>query len=221
MRIRPQPVMCFRALPVGAKGSPSHGGQVILAFLVDSSSAQPPHTGARWCLVRKLMNITGQTAAEIFDSVRQLVHAGCLPPGEALPPVRQLASVLGVNRNTVASAYRRLVAAGVAVTRGRHGTLIRSSPQLPEHERRIHDALVHDLGSGNPAVQWLPDPIDALASAGYRPVLYGDAAIAPVLAQQGRAWFDADSPGDYQVQLTHGAVDALERLLGSGLTAGD
>lgn len=167
------------------------------------------------------MNITGQTAAEIFDSVRQLVHAGCLPPGEALPPVRQLASVLGVNRNTVASAYRRLVAAGVAVTRGRHGTLIRSSPQLPEHEGRIHDALVHDLGSGNPAVQWLPDPIDALASAGYRPVLYGDAAIAPVLAQQGRAWFDADSPGDYQVQLTHGAVDALERLLGSGLTAGD
>lgn len=167
------------------------------------------------------MNITGQSAAEIFDSVRRLVHAGRLEPGEALPPVRQLASELGVNRNTVASAYRRLVAAGVAVTRGRHGTLVRSSPQLPEHEGRIHDALVRDLGSGNPALQWLPDPLDALAEAGYRPVLYGDAVIAPVLARQGRAWFEPDSPGDYEVLLTHGAVDALERLLGSGLTAGD
>src|SRR5690606_27526212 len=129
--------MCFRALLTGAKGSPSRGGPVILASLVDSSSARPPRVSR--CLVRKLMKITGQTAAEIFDSVRRLVHAGRLAPGDALPPVRQLASALGVNRNTVASAYRRLVAAGVAVTRGRHGTLIRSSPQLPEHEGRIHD----------------------------------------------------------------------------------
>lgn len=167
------------------------------------------------------MNITGQTAAEIFDSVRRLAHAGRLIPGQALPPVRQLAAALGVNRNTVAAAYRRLVAAGVAVTRGRHGTLIRCSPQLPECEARLPDALVHDLGSGNPALRWLPDPLEALAEAGYRPVLCGDAAVAPALAQQGRAWFGPDSPGDYEVLLAHGAVDALERLLGSGLTAGD
>ncbi|WP_154390475.1 GntR family transcriptional regulator, partial [Bordetella pertussis] len=55
------------------------------------------------------MSITGASAAEIFDSVRQLAQARRLLPGQALPPVRELAQTLGVNRNTVAAAYKRLV----------------------------------------------------------------------------------------------------------------
>ncbi|WP_425331717.1 GntR family transcriptional regulator, partial [Bordetella pertussis] len=48
--------------------------------------------------------MTGASAAEIFDSVRQLAQARRLLPGQALPPVRELAQTLGVNRNTVAAA---------------------------------------------------------------------------------------------------------------------
>lgn len=48
---------------------------------------------------------TGKTASEIFDNIRHLVQSGALQPGEALPPVRELAGELAVNRNTVAAAY--------------------------------------------------------------------------------------------------------------------
>lgn len=48
--------------------------------------------------------IDGKTASEIFDSIRQHVTTGALAPGETLPPVRELASELSVNRNTVAAA---------------------------------------------------------------------------------------------------------------------
>ncbi|HHC4865294.1 TPA: GntR family transcriptional regulator, partial [Klebsiella michiganensis] len=53
--------------------------------------------------------IVGKTASEIFDSIRHLVQSGALKPGDVLPPVRELAGKLSVNRNTVAAAYKRLV----------------------------------------------------------------------------------------------------------------
>jgi DNA-binding transcriptional regulator YhcF (GntR family) len=59
----------------------------------------------------------GKTASEIFDNIRHLVQSGGLQPGEVLPPVRELASQLAVNRNTVAAAYKRLVTSGLAVSR--------------------------------------------------------------------------------------------------------
>lgn len=46
--------------------------------------------------------IDGKTANEIFDNIRQHVASGKLTPGETLPPVRELASALEINRNTVA-----------------------------------------------------------------------------------------------------------------------
>lgn len=51
--------------------------------------------------------IDGKTANEIFDSIRQHVTTGTLAAGETLPPVRELATELNVNRNTVAAAYKR------------------------------------------------------------------------------------------------------------------
>lgn len=56
--------------------------------------------------------IDGKTANEIFDSIRQHVATGTLAAGETLPPVRELATALNVNRNTVAAAYKRLVTSG-------------------------------------------------------------------------------------------------------------
>ncbi len=48
--------------------------------------------------------LAGKTASEIFDNIRHLVQSGGLQPGEVLPPVRELASQLAVNRNTVAAS---------------------------------------------------------------------------------------------------------------------
>ncbi len=52
--------------------------------------------------------ITGATAAEIAASVRTLHERGSLRTGDPLPPVRELAARLGVNRNTAVAAYRLL-----------------------------------------------------------------------------------------------------------------
>lgn len=72
--------------------------------------------------------IDGKTASEIFNSIRQHITAGTLRAEDSLPSVRELASELKVNRNTVAAAYKRLITAGLAQSLGRNGTVIKGSP---------------------------------------------------------------------------------------------
>src|SRR5690348_15426128 len=104
-----------------------------------------------------MTGIGGHTAEEIASSVRDLVSVGELGAGAALPPIRTLATELGVNRNTVAAAYRALVAAGVAETHGRGGTAIMHVPVL-EREGVASAPASLDLASGNPGPALPPDP---------------------------------------------------------------
>jgi GntR family transcriptional regulator len=61
---------------------------------------------------------------QIVEQVQQLVVSGKLKPGDQLPTVRQLASELRVNFNTVARAYRLLDEAGIISTQQGRGTYI-------------------------------------------------------------------------------------------------
>ena len=167
------------------------------------------------------MNIHGNTATEIFECVRSLIQSRQLVPGDSLPPVRELAVALGVNRNTVASAYRRLVTSGIAVTQGRLGTLVRDPHRASEQEGATAGTTLFDLGDGNPDPAWLPDLGAALRTRAYRPRLYGDATVNPTLEAHVRNWFGNDCPARFEVDLAHGAVDAIERLLALDLLAGD
>ena len=167
------------------------------------------------------MNIRGKTAADIFDSIRALVQSQQLQPGESLPPVRELAIELGVNRNTVAAAYRRLATAGIAVTQGRLGTFVRGPFASAEQEGALADTPLVDLASGNPNLAWLPDVTAALQTRPYRPRLYGEPTVNAALAEHIRRWCAPDCPAAFEVDLAHGAVDAVERLLSSYLVAGD
>lgn len=45
---------------------------------------------------------------QIVDDLRQQIALGVLPPGEKLPSVRDLASQLSINPNTIQRAYRQL-----------------------------------------------------------------------------------------------------------------
>src|SRR5215212_6937923 len=116
------------------------------------------------------MRIGGTTAAGIATSVRDLVVAVGIGPGDALPPIRSLAADLGVNRNTVAAAYQLLVAAGVAETHGRGGTVIAGVPDVARDGQSGPRSLV-DLASGNPDPRLLPDVTRYVA--GYTAALYG------------------------------------------------
>ena len=167
------------------------------------------------------MKIQGKTAAEIFDCVRALLQSGQLRPGQALPPVRDLAAELDINRNTVAAAYKRLAGAGIAVTQGRLGTVIRDASGPGEQEGAQPDTPLVDLASGNPDPTWLPDLTAALAIRPYKHRLYGEPTVNAGLQAYARAWFEPDCPAPFEIDLAHGAVDAVERLLASHLVAGD
>lgn len=167
------------------------------------------------------VEITGGTAAEIADSVRALRERGMLRPGDLLPPVRELASVLGVNRNTAVSAYRQLAQAGLVVSKGRGGTIIADAGNVPQ-EGIAADTVLQDIGSGNPDARMIPDPTAALSGIVGRPVLYGEPVIDPGLEEWSREWILADLPReDLRITVTSGAVDAVERLLAQALTRDD
>ena len=61
---------------------------------------------------------------QVAGQVRQLVASGTLAPGTPLPPVRQLASDLGVNLNTIARAYRLLESEGFLAIKDRAGVSV-------------------------------------------------------------------------------------------------
>jgi DNA-binding transcriptional MocR family regulator len=165
--------------------------------------------------------ISGSNASEIFSSVRTLVESDQLKPGDLLPPVRELAEMLGINRNTVASAYRRLCEAGIAVADGRRGTSISLPPSAGEQEGVIFGDTLVDLADGNPAPDLLI-PAESMSLDGLtKPHLYGDETILPELRILGMRWLGPDCPEVPHLELTNGAIDAIERIVTGVLIAGD
>ncbi|WP_069771453.1 aminotransferase class I/II-fold pyridoxal phosphate-dependent enzyme [Streptomyces sp. LUP30] len=171
--------------------------------------------------------IQGRRAAEISASVEAAVGAGELPPGQLLPPMRELATELGVNPNTVAAAYRILRERGVIETDGRRGSRVRAKPATTGREFIRVDAPegVRDASAGNPDTVLLPPLAPAFAWAAAQgdrePVLYGHAPVEPELAALARADLDADGVPAGPVAVASGSLDAIERVLAAHLRPGD
>jgi GntR family transcriptional regulator len=65
---------------------------------------------------------------QIMEQIRKMVASGELQLGDQLPTVRQLATDLRINWNTVARAYKLLDEAGVISTQQGRGTYIWEKP---------------------------------------------------------------------------------------------
>ena len=172
------------------------------------------------------VEITGQSASDIADSVRTLIDRGQLRPGDLLPPARTLARDLGVNRNTTVAAYRLLATSGLVVGQGRAGTRVADLSPGPQDGYATDgaddtSAEVVDLASGNPLPELIPDLRPALTAAAGHTVLYGEPVIDAGLARWARDWFGPDVPGAFELSVTSGAVDAIERLLAQSLMRDD
>ena len=163
--------------------------------------------------------IQGSTAAEIASSIRAELDAGSLGPGDPLPTARELAQRLGVNRNTVVSAYRQLALAGLLVSRRGAGTTVAPPPAAAEEGFRL-DTAVADVGSGNPDRALMPDLSSMTLPAGPT-VLYGESTTDPGLGAWAEEWFATELDRPFRVTIMGGAVDAVERLLAMSLAAGD
>ncbi|MFJ4367157.1 aminotransferase class I/II-fold pyridoxal phosphate-dependent enzyme [Streptomyces chartreusis] len=171
--------------------------------------------------------IEGRRAAEIAASVERAVGSGDLEPGQLLPPMRELATDLGVNPNTVAAAYRVLRERGVIETAGRRGSRVRPRPATTGRESVRVDVPegVRNVASGNPDPALLPSLAKAFAAAAEladrEPVLYGDDPVEPELARIARARLDADGVPEGPLAVASGSLDAIERVLGVHLKPGD
>lgn len=91
---------------------------------------------------------------QIRDQIVNAITDGDLRPGERLPTVRQLAEFLGINRNTVAQAYRQLENDGHVITRAGGGTTVAGDPdaaaQPSTHVLRklVRDAFAQARSAG-------------------------------------------------------------------------
>jgi len=78
---------------------------------------------------------------QVADGIKELIARGELPEGSALPPVRQLANDLGVNLNTIATAYRELQKEGLLTVKHGSGSVVASRTAT----ERSHDELLRPL----------------------------------------------------------------------------
>lgn len=166
------------------------------------------------------VNISGRSAQEIFESVREFIDKGQLKVGDSLPSVRELSEQLGVNRNTVSSAYQRLSKAGLAVTQGRLGTRISFAQDAGEQEGVTETALF-DLADGSPRRDWLPDLNELARCTHFNQYLYGEDTLLPEITAYAKHWFEADNHQNFDVTVCGGAIDTLERMMAAFLIPGD
>ncbi|WP_118914974.1 aminotransferase class I/II-fold pyridoxal phosphate-dependent enzyme [Mycobacterium shigaense] len=170
-------------------------------------------------------SIAGTGAESIAANIEEAISVGDLTPGDALPPIRELAARLGVNANTAAAAYRLLRDRGVIETAGRRGTRVRHRPATSPRSLLGLDvpAGVRDLSTGNPNPDLLP--IAAVPQlnwdTGGRAVLYGDPAVSSALAEYSRSALAVDGVPAEHLAVTSGALDGIERALAAHLRPGD
>lgn len=82
---------------------------------------------------------------QIVDGLRILLVNGDLHPGDQLPPVRRLATDLGVHFNTVAEAYRTLAEEGWLEIARRSGARVIARPVPPSVDREIVEGFQRRL----------------------------------------------------------------------------
>lgn len=76
-----------------------------------------------------IVRIDSSSAVPVFEQLRgqieRLIVSGQLPVDSTLPPIRHLATDLGLARGTVNKVYEALARDGLVETAGRHGTVVR------------------------------------------------------------------------------------------------
>lgn len=100
---------------------------------------------------------------QIVERVGHLVATGVLQPEDQLPTVRQLATDLRVNFNTVARAYRLLDEAGVISTQQGRGTYVLeglSAGQAEGLRQAALEGLVRSFLDGAARMAFSPEEVE-------------------------------------------------------------
>ncbi len=105
---------------------------------------------------------------QIAHAVKHQVATGRLTPGAQLPTVRELATLLRVNPNTIARAYDQLDADSVITTQQGRGTYVRERPDgahltrvRQEQLKALTDSVIGKALSMGYTVDEVRDAFDA------------------------------------------------------------
>jgi GntR family transcriptional regulator len=78
---------------------------------------------------------------QVVDEIKNLIARGELREGASLPPVRQVAADLGVNLNTIATAYRELQREGLINVRHGSGAVVARSAAQEKTDDELRKPL--------------------------------------------------------------------------------
>lgn len=165
--------------------------------------------------------ISGSTATEISASVESAIRRETLRPGDLLPAIRVLASDLGVSPTTVAAGYRELTRRGLVIGDGRRGTRVSPAPPIAGRLALVIPEGVIDLRTGGPDPKLLPQLPDIRSSSAVARTRYGDPPVLGRLAAVAGRHLALDGVDVTNLTVVGGALDGVERVLGSWLRAGD
>jgi len=134
----------------------------------------------------------GPLYLKLKDEILRQIRLGGLRPGDRLPPTRQLAGDLGLNRGTVSAAYEELTSEGVLTSHVGRGTFVAPDLSLAGVDASVsgngYRWADHFAGAEPPPPPWFPTaPAGADVIAFHRGV--PDQALFP--ADAFRAALDA------------------------------
>ncbi|MDU3933456.1 MAG: aminotransferase class I/II-fold pyridoxal phosphate-dependent enzyme [Serratia liquefaciens] len=155
----------------------------------------------------------GGSAVQIAEQISTQIKQGNLQPGDLLPPVRQLAGELGVNPNTVASAYAKLRDAGLVATRGRAGTQVLEQPLMTVRNVRQVPEGMGDLASGNLDAALLPALSLGAEDVFPQQTGYDVSGDLPALCRLAGDWLSQQGAELGEPAVFSGALDAIEKAL--------
>jgi GntR family transcriptional regulator len=99
---------------------------------------------------------------QVAAQIRRAIADGEAQPGERLPPARDLATVLGVNTNTVLRSLRLLQDEGLLELRRRRGITVAGTPERGAVIQKVRELVEFARGQGY-AVDELVEMIEDVA----------------------------------------------------------
>jgi len=160
----------------------------------------------------------------LAQAVSRAVRDGALQPGAKLPPIRVLATALGLSPTTVSAGWALLARSGAIRTDGRRGTTVADlqDPAPGRYRRALERQLEFavDLSTGIPDPLLLPNlgpALSELTTAGI-PGSYLDDPVLPGLLDVLKAQWPYAAE---ELMVVDGAMDALDLVSRSLLRFGD
>lgn len=163
-------------------------------------------------------SLTG--AVEIANYFSSKIRNRELQPGDALPAVRRLAEDLGINPNTVASAYAKLRDAGLITTGGRRGSRV-AEQQTTFDIGSAAIAGLFDLSQGNMDPELIPNLSMLKDYKSNNMTGYDINTNSSVLLKFASSWLLKEKIPEQELGVFSGALDAIERALRARTLPGD